>query len=347
MAPGDTEKILVMRFSSLGDLVLIVPLIRALKRGFPARDIHLTTKDLYEELFATDRNITRVHTLRGSGLGALARLWRELARERFDIIIDAHNVIRSNILLHALHAPRKVQLRKDQTKKLLLIKAKRNLYPRRIHQTERYLELAGRLGIPDADLVGSLDIPETTRRSADGALTRAGFAGGRLVAVAPGARWDTKRWPASYYSELIGALSKRGHTAILIGSAGETGLAERIASASGVSPLNLAGKLSLMETAALLARCEALVTNDSAPLHLAESVGTPVIAFFGPTVREFGYYPRLSRSVLLETDLECRPCSRNGAKPCPLGTKECLMSIMPADAVAKIEEVVDAAAVGG
>jgi heptosyltransferase-2 len=106
-----------------------------------------------------------------------------------------------------------------------------------------------------------------------------------------------------------------------------------VAELSRSVPRNLTGALSIIETAAVLKWCRALVTNDSAPLHLAEAVGTPAIAFFGPTVREFGYFPRLPASRALETALPCRPCSRNGKRACPYGTKECLTSIEPSVAL--------------
>ena len=107
------------------------------------------------------------------------------------------------------------------------------------------------------------------------------------------------------------------------------------------APLDLTGRLSILESAAVLKRCAALVTNDSAPLHLAESVGTPVVAFFGPTVREFGYFPRLPRSRALEVSLRCRPCSRNGARRCPYGTKECLAAIPPERAMEELAPLLD------
>jgi heptosyltransferase-2 len=106
-------------------------------------------------------------------------------------------------------------------------------------------------------------------------------------------------------------------------------MAGRIASSVSPHIPNASGVISILETEALLRSCRLLITNDTAALHLAEAVSTPVVAIFGPTVREFGYFPRLPRSIMLETDLPCRPCSRNGAKPCPLGTKECLTAITP------------------
>jgi heptosyltransferase-2 len=150
------------------------------------------------------------------------------------------------------------------------------------------------------------------------------------VAFAPGARWKTKRWPADHFAKLISTVSARDYAPVLIG--GTEDIADNAAIARAVSPeepLDLTGSLSIIESAAILRECAALVTNDSAPLHLAEAVGTPVVALFGPTVREFGYYPILRRSMALEVDLPCRPCSRNGARSCPYGTEECLTSIEP------------------
>lgn len=320
--------ILVIRFSSLGDLVLILPLLKALKSGFPASRIELACKKEFAGLFEGCTAIDRLHELEDGGLIELLRLRSRLKRERFDIIIDAHNVIRSNIIYHTLSAGTKVQIRKDHAKKLLLIKGKLNLYAGTVPLSRRYTEIAGRLGTSAAAREAMLEIPARAAERAAEILSAAGLRHGKLVAAAPGARWETKRWPGDYYAHLISDLAGLGLSTILVGGKGDADAVEEI-SRSSAAALNLTGKLSIMETAAVLRESLVLVTNDSAPLHISEAVGTPVVALFGPTVKEFGYFPRLPESIPLETDIGCRPCSRNGARPCPAGTRECLTSIGP------------------
>jgi len=342
MISGD-PKILVIRFGSLGDLVLVTPLLKALRSRFPAGEIHLACKREFAGIFWQKKNVDLVHTLDDGGIGGLMDLRRSLGKNRYDMIIDAHNVPRSTFLLQTMRAGRKLRINKDQIKKVLLIHTKRNYYGSIIHQVDRYMktvEPLGNIGEP-----GPTEIPVTREASErvenmidTGASRDRGY-----IAIAPGAKWDTKMWPERMYAELISTLAAHGIEPLLIGGTRETDLCRRLAAAGDRPLVNLAGKLSLIETAALLKRCRLLVTNDSAPLHMSEAVGTPVVAFFGPTVREFGYFPLLPQSVVLETDLPCRPCSRNGARPCPLKTKECLTAITPRHVLDTISGLVDIA----
>ena len=114
-------KILVIRFSSLGDLVLMTPLLAALREGFPGGEVHLATKEKYAVMFQADKNVDRIFTIGGGGLSELLRLRSELGRQGYDVIIDAHHVIRSNILYHSLRAPQKVQIKKEQRKLRLIL----------------------------------------------------------------------------------------------------------------------------------------------------------------------------------------------------------------------------------
>ncbi|MDD4857329.1 MAG: glycosyltransferase family 9 protein [Candidatus Krumholzibacteria bacterium] len=329
-------KILIIRLSSLGDLILMVPMLRALRAGFPDREIHLVCKEKYAGLFEGSDFFDRFVIVRRGDLNELVRIRSWLKMERYDTIIDAHNVIRSNILLHTLRADRKLQIQKNEMKKLMLILFKKNLYSHMVSQASRYAALAGAMGVEMSEACAELPVPPAAARGAENALARAGRSGRPLVAFAPGARWRTKRWPDECYAELIAGVSRRGWESVLIGGAEDSTANASIARMSGAASIDLTGALSVIESAALLKRCEALVTNDSAPLHLAEAVGKPVLAFFGPTVKEFGYFPQHARSMVLETALPCRPCSRNGARPCQYGTRECLTAIKVPYALEKL-----------
>ena len=330
------KKILIIRFSSLGDIVLLTALIEALRGALPAAEIHLLTKERYGELFSGDDRIERVIPLLGEDFGELMRLRALLAREKYDLIIDAHNVIRSNLLYGTIRAGIKVQLKKDQLKKLLLIRGKINLYKQIASQPERYLEMLRFIGIGDADAKTALRLTDQALEKARTILAEKGYERDSTIAIAPGARWNTKRWPLENFIEVSRSLDADGYRIVLIGGPGEEAVCAEFTDRSGIHPLDLSGKLSLSESAALMSLCALLVTNDSAPLHMAEAVGTPVVALFGPTVREFGYYPLLPQSAAIDVEMSCRPCSRNGARPCPLGTKACLVAIEP-------DRVIDAA----
>ncbi len=324
-------KICVIRLGSLGDLILMVPMLSALRSRFPSKEIHLVCKEKFAGLFEGGGLVDSFIPVKRGNLLEMLRLRAALNRERYEAIIDAHGVIRSNLLFHSLRAGKKLQIRKDELKKAALIVGRLNRYRRIESQAERYAELAARLGARTNAMHEGLPLTPAAERRAETLLggDGAGRPSSPLIAFAPGARWPTKRWPAEHFARLIAEATARGFRCLLIGGPEDRDANAGVAALSGRAPLDLTGSLSIVESAAVLKRCAALVTNDSAPLHLAEAVGTPVVAFFGPTVREFGYYPRLALSRALETALACRPCSRNGKRSCPYGTKKCLTSIEP------------------
>lgn len=329
----EIEKILVIRFSSLGDLVLMTPLLSALRSWAPGAEIHLVTKERYAPLFAADGRIDEIKLLRSGSMGELFDLRSTLRAEKYDLIIDAHNVIRSNLLYSTIHSGVKVQLRKDQFKKFMLTRMRLYLYDEIEHQSERYLELLRPFSAPECDPYPSLMIPEEVRENARSMILDHGFEGNPLVAMAPGARWETKRWPAGHYASVARSLASSGYGIVLVGGPGDEALCSDLSKLCDEAPLDASGRVDLLGSAALLSECRLLVTNDSAPLHMAEAVGTPVVAIFGPTVREFGYHPQLPSSIMLDLELSCRPCSRNGSRPCHLHTKECLVDLDPAHVI--------------
>ncbi|MBN2185558.1 MAG: glycosyltransferase family 9 protein [Candidatus Krumholzibacteriota bacterium] len=323
--------ILIIRFSSLGDLVLLDPLLKEIKMGFPQSKIDLATKSEYAEVFAPAPEIRTIFTLDGRGLTGLFTLYRKLRNDDYDIIIDAHNVVRSLLLTFFLNSGRVLRIKKYHSKKILLIRKKQNFFEGISPIRDRYLELAEGLGIRLSGKDHHLTIPEKAFEKADELIESAGFKNNSLIAIAPGARWDTKRWPEEYFHDLVSRLAQNGHTIVLIGDKSESSLCRRIADSEN-NLIDASGRLTVLETAAILRRCRLLVTNDSAPLHISEAAGTPVAALFGPTVKEFGFFPQMKNSKVIEIPLACRPCSRNGSKPCRFDTKECLSSI-PVDKV--------------
>ena len=302
------------------------------RRGLPFVDL-----EQYREIFENNHHITRIHSLPlNSGIGDLLSMRRRLAAKRFDIIIDAHNVIRSNFLYRTLSAGRKVQLGKNQVRKLSLIRAGKDLFGDTVSMKDRYLNLIAALGDEIPDVSTRLDPPPEAEATVNALFEEYGLTGGQVVALAPGARWETKRWPTVRFSDLAKTLGCR---VLVIGAASEKEICRIAASTDG--SVNACGKLSLMETASALKRTSVLVTNDSAPLHIAEAVGTPVVALFGPTVKQFGYYPLLDKSTVLERNLKCRPCSRNGARPCHIESRYCLDTIDTGEVLSAISQILE------
>jgi heptosyltransferase-2 len=326
-------KYLVIRFSSLGDCILLCPLLEHLKRS-GADEVVVLTKRAYAGLFACATGATRVVALDTSAGGAA--LWRtagEFARGEYTVI-DAHASWRSRIAAWRTGGAA-ARIRKHTRERLGLIVWKRRAeLPTML---ERYAQLCAPLGLAVPSLApGGVRLPEPAARAAERAMRDAPF-----IALAPGSRWASKRWNG--FARLASMLAGEARI-LLVGDEGDREFSRPIAEALGERCLDLTGRARLIETAAHVARCRAFVGNDSGLMHLAEAVGVPVVSLFGPTVEAFGYFPSRPESRTIERRLACRPCSRNGSLPCPRATRECLDAISAETVAHAVATLFDASA---
>ncbi len=320
-------KVLFIRFSSLGDCVLLCPLLAHAKRA-GAAEVVVLTKRAYADLFSFAEGVDRVVAIEpGTSLVELARIGRSFRRDY--VVIDAHSNPRSRVVSAAAGGAR-ARFRKYYLERAGLIVFKRRAaLPTML---EQYAYLAERTGFAATTLVpGGICVP---REEQERAALRVGA--GRAVAVAPGSRWRAKRWTG--FAALCEGIAASARRVVLVGDERDREFTAPIAAALGSDGFDAAGEPSLMQTAALIARCEKFVGNDSGLMHLAEAVGVPVVSLFGPTVRAFGYAPALANSVVIERRLACRPCSRNGAAPCPKRNYECLERIRAEDVLSAVME---------
>jgi heptosyltransferase-2 len=306
----------------LGDCILLAPLAGYLKKN-GAEEIVVVTKNEYAEVFEAAEGVDRVVRFDpGSGLRGLTRIAARF-RGRGYTIIDAHNNLRSRVLC-ALTGRAAGRFRKYYRERLGLILFKKRARIPSILAS--YGRLAGAAGFPAAGLTpGGITVPEEFDIQAGEKL---GIDGKKYIAIAPGAKWPMKRWNEKKFLELSRRLVEdHGFRLVLLGGENDLGPSTRIENELGKRCVNVTGRTSIMGSAAYIRRCELFVGNDSGLMHLAEAVGRPVVAVFGPTVEAFGYYPALPLSRAIEMDLECRPCSRNGRRDCPVGTHECICGI--------------------
>lgn len=319
--------ILLVRFSAMGDTLLTTPLIRALRQRHPEARITLLTKAMYAPLFEHNPRLNQVIAWPpGSSLRDLAATLRAA---RFSHRLDLHGSLRSRAL-RVLVGGRWTGYPKHRAARAVLIRTKRNRYRDRRPVAERYFDAARQLEVtPDA---ASLEVflPRTALEAADRFLADRRLGGRRqLFAVAPGASQFTKRWPAHHWIALVRRLVEQDNHVVIVGGAAERALGEELAAAGGESAASSAGELGLAETAALLKRARALVAGDTGAMHLATAVGTPVAALFGPTVEAFGFFPYHAKATVLQLELSCRPCSKQGGLVCPLKHHRCLQDLQP------------------
>jgi heptosyltransferase-2 len=327
LSPG----ILVVRFGSIGDILLATPLLRVIRKRYPHARLNVLTQRRYVPLLADNPNLDEVIGVAPND--PLIAVARRLRHARYTFVLDLEATLRSRLLRlivpgHWRTAPQ-YRLQRE-----LLVRTKTNRYPEDTPVAERFFDAARDLELEPDGGPPELFISGESEQQAVAWLERAQLGGGRpLVAFAPGSSKPTKRWPLDYWVSLVRRVVNTGADAVMVGGAPDGALATEIAARSSKRAVSAAGVLGLQPTAAVLRRAAALVTGHTAAMHIATAVGTPLVALAGPTVREFGYYPyNAPRAVVLERDLPCRPCARDGGPECPLQHHFCMRELPP-DAV--------------
>jgi len=311
--------VLVIQTAFLGDVVLTTGLLAYLAER--AGPVDVVTTPAAAPLLETHPAVRRTvgYDKRGAdrGVGGLVRLAGRLRREAYARAYLPHRSIRSATLARLAGVPERIGFTGSPGSWTYTRRIPR---PEGGHEAERILALAE--PEPGSVATVSLGLTEEDRRRAAEWLVAKGLGPG-FVAMAPGSIWGTKRWPG--YAGLAAALDR---PVVIVGGPEDRVLAESVAAAAPGRAHVAAGELPLRVTAALLEKARVLVTNDSAPLHLASAVGTRVVAVFGPTVPAFGFGPRGSTDRIVEHGtLPCRPCSSHGPPVCPLGHHRCMREI--------------------
>jgi heptosyltransferase-2 len=326
---------LAVRFSSIGDILLTTPLLRAIRRRHPESKITVLTKQVYAPLLSENPHLTRLISLApGQPVREVAA---ELRRQSYSHLLDLHDSLRSRIL-RALVPGNWSTYPKHRLARALLIQTKRNWYENGRPVPERYFDAARQLDVTPDGRPPDFFIGTEARGEADTWLDRSGLQDRPLVAVAPGAAHATKRWPLDHWKHLVRRLTGQGLAVIVVGGHDDRLLATELAEDGPGRVASAAGTLGLQGTGALLQRTLLLISGDTGVMHMATAVGTPVIALFGPTVREFGFFPYTEKASVLELDLRCRPCSSKGTPRCPLGHHRCLVEIAPEMVLAAVRE---------
>jgi lipopolysaccharide heptosyltransferase II len=325
-------KILILKPSSLGDVVQALPVLRLLKRHLPASEIFWWIDSALAPLLEGDSDLTGIVRFERKRWAA-PRHWPEMFRsirwmreQNFDWVIDLQCLARSGAFAWLANGQFLIGL--DEVRE-----GARGFYDVAIrrasfhtHAVDWYLAVLPRLGVPVHKNFQWL--PE---RPAIAAAIKSKWQtdGARWIAIQPGARWENKRWPVEFFAELVRLLAKKfpGARFAVLGTAEDKSLGETIARAEAQRCLNLCGQTSLLEMIEWLRRCELMITNDTGPMHVAAALSKPLVALFGPTEpRRTGPYGQLEN--VLRIDLPCSPCLKSHCtyeKP-----DECLKAISPA-----------------
>ncbi len=322
--------ILVIRFGRLGDVILAAAASRELRKAFPRSRIDFLVNRAFAGAAALLPGVDRVVPFSGKTPADMVALRHRTLLDRYDLVIDLQGNAKS-VFFSILSGPGKRCRAPKETlrRRYLVWRRKGGGTVDGTPVWRRYLR-----AVEDAGAAAAATAPRIRE------VSEQGIAG--AVAFAPGAGRATKRWPEESFAEAARLVRGRFDVPVLfLGSAEEEAMLTRISRRCGNGNVVFAGE-SMSKTAALLRDAAVLVTNDSGLLHLSEAAGTPVVALFGPTVAAFGFAPAHRRSIVLERDIPCRPCSLHGSIACPLpgSSHECLAKIQADVVVSAVERFV-------
>ena len=342
------KKILIIRFSSLGDIILATPLLRVLHIRFPSSRIDFVVRKEYAELIRNNKNLHYLYEFDArTGMTGLHKLKIQLRAEHSDLVIDIHNSLRSRYLRWMLGVNEVVVLSKHLFARTILIQLKKNFYHRVISVADRYIEPVQQFGIENDGQGLELAIPEEIRAQTAAKMKSMEIQPlKRMIGFCPSAKHATKCWPQDRFKELGVKLSKELNATILLFGGMQdkekcSAIAQEINLSGGEgSARDLSGELSILESAVAMEACDLIVTNDTGLMHVASAMKKKVVAIFGPTVREFGFFPVGKDQVVLERlNLSCRPCSHIGGKSCPEGHFRCMKEIQVEEVIKSIQAI--------
>lgn len=320
-------KILFLRFSSIGDIVLTTPLYRCVRQQLPDAEIHVLTKEAFRPVLSANPNIDRIHTFEKE----VKEILPALVEEKYDYVADLHHNLRSLQVKRALNVSKTYSFPKLNIEKWLLTNLRINLLPDK-SIVERYFETLKPLGIRNDGQGLDYVIPEKEKTRQDD-LPFGHWAG--FVGCVIGGSYETKKFPAHQWMALCHLLP---YPVVLLGGKEDRELAEIITATHPGKIYNACGKFSLNESADLVRRSRVVVTNDTGLMHIAAAFRKPIISLWGNTAPEFGMFPYYGfnnhqervapQSVIVERkDLSCHPCSKIGYSHCPKGHFKCMNSL--------------------
>ena len=313
-------KFLIIRFSSIGDIVLTTPVVRCLKKQLPDSEIHFLTKESFGTILENNPYIDKVHLLGHSWETVV----HELKQENYDFIIDLHHNLRTLRLKKDLGI-RSFPFNKLNIQKWIYTNLKWNMMPD-VHIVDRYMKTVESFGvindgvgldyfIPGKDEVKQVDIPVSHHLG--------------YIGLVIGAAHNTKKLPVEKLKELC---SKIDHPIILLGAKEDNENAKEIASVDPIKIYNACGKFNLNESADLVRKSKLVITHDTGLMHIAAAFKKKIISVWGNTVPEFGMYPYYGKDQIRNfkfeiSGLRCRPCSKIGYTKCPRGHFKCMKQI--------------------
>ncbi|MDQ7033190.1 MAG: lipopolysaccharide heptosyltransferase II [Desulfonauticus sp.] len=313
-------KILLWQTAFLGDLILTTSLVRCVKQLYSDAYLIVVSKPFGKEVFKYNPHVDEL-ILFDKKKDSFLNLVFKLRQKQIDLAISPHRSHRATLAIFLSGIKTRIGFDKAGFS-FLYTKTCAHRFSGE-HEIIRNLKLLTTLKSTD---VSQLDLKPCLylQPQEQEFLTKWQLNQSKYVVIAPGSKWPTKRWTVQGFKDVVRFLQQRDFQVVLMGGKEDVSICEEIGLEGKV--LNLAGKTSLRESFALISKARLLVSNDSAPVHMAVALNTPVVAIFGPTVKEFGFYP-FQKGEVVEIDMDCRPCGLHGHKKCPLEHHRCMRQI--------------------
>jgi len=316
-----SKRILIVKLSSIGDVVMTLPVAGALRRRFPSAYIAWAVGPAAEEVVAGNPHLSEVLVVggrrNGEGVRAappLTELWRlrrELRQIGFEVTLDLQGLFKSAAVAYLSGARERIGFRSWREGTFLLNNRRVVAYRPEAHAVDLYLDFAKIMGAEREPVEFRIAVSEEDKRKVDELL------GGRdkLVAMIPGARWESKLWPTERFAAVAKGLAEEfGLRPVVVGAAGDKRLGALIAAACKHEVIDLTGKTTLKQAAEVFRRCRVTVGNDTGPLYISAAMGTPTVAVFGPSdARRLGPYGEGHAKVVAR--VACAPCRNRKCRP--------------------------------
>ncbi|MFA5972003.1 MAG: glycosyltransferase family 9 protein [Lentimicrobiaceae bacterium] len=324
-------KFLIIRFSSIGDVILTTPLVRSLRAKYPAARIDFLVKKEFSIVLSQNPHLSNIITYdTKAAKGELAGIRKRIRENEYTHILDIQRNIRS-ILITTGSTAIVTSFSKKLLARDILIRFGKNIYKEIKPVYLRYFESAAALGA-EYDGKGTEVFPAANEEVKVIEILKQNniVPGMPILVIAPGAQWENKRWLAEGFAAAANTFCmKAGAYPVLIGGPGDIDTCTRVQNLMKLPSLNLAGKLNLMGSASLLGKAAMVFTNDTGMLHMAQAMKAPVVAVYGPTTRELGFFPLPENSRVAEIDISCRPCTQKGLHHCPKKHFRCMNDLKP------------------
>jgi lipopolysaccharide heptosyltransferase II len=333
-------KILIIRFSSIGDIILASPLIRSIRSTYHDAQIDFLVKKEFAELVKYNPHLSNIIEFgAASNFNQLTNLANRIKKENYNTIIDIHNSLRSRYIRGFSIAANKIIIKKNIFARFFLIIFKWNFYKHIVPNAQKYLNCAIALSVKDDGKGLEVFVPDKILSKITSHLNNIPLSDYKIIiGAAPSAKHNTKKWLPERYVQLLSRLIQELNGLVMVFGGTEDkhesdNLVNSVNDRTGKkAAMNFSGKFSLLENAAALDFCDVFITNDTGLMHLASARRRKVVAIFGPTVKEFGFFPYRTEHIVVErNDLNCRPCTHIGSDVCPKKHFRCMNNISTDD----------------